>query len=560
MGRGKDTQQCPHPKISFIPEHRFPPRPVWPPAGDGKRTFLHPKGGKNSEGPAKKFERQNQAGGKFTLYISQNGRASPFLYDSAPFSGKMACSGSLRVLVEAENLMGTPKHFFTALALLFLAGFFLLGADAPNPKSFTFVREYSYQAKDTDDQDSSRAIALQEVQKLLIEQWVDYLERAKKLRDLQLTREQVMARMAEGVAATIVEENWEGRVYYIKAKMSAVPDELLKSLAGARIDPPPMEKKEGGKGQEPPKGSPAPPEDDLSRWNRAIDQNPQDSEAYYRRGLIFAIQGQHQQAIADFSKAIELNPQHAQAYHQRGLSYIKLERYTQAIRDLQKVVEQEPKNAQAYHSRGFAYLQLFDYGQAIRDFSRALEFDPKDTDAYLNRGQAYGHLGLYSLGIKDFEKILELDPKNAQAYFNRGTAYGRMQNFHQAITDLSRAIELNPQNARAHHHRGFTYLEVGNPQQAVHDFEKSIALDPKFFSAYLHRGNAYLRMGKPAQALPDYDRAIQQEANDPRGYLGRAAAHEAMGNADQAVEDYKMAAQLGNKQAQDYLQQKQIAW
>src|SRR5208283_97365 len=104
---------------------------------------------------------------------------------------------------------------------------------------------------------------------------------------------------------------------------------------------------------------------------------------------------ENQQTINDYNKAIELNPKDADAYYNRGNAYKVLRNFKQAISDYNKAIELDPKDADAYRNRGIAYKVLGNFEQAINDYSKAIELDPKDADAYYNRGvvnQASGNL------------------------------------------------------------------------------------------------------------------------------------------------------------------------
>ena len=65
----------------------------------------------------------------------------------------------------------------------------------------------------------------------------------------------------------------------------------------------------------------------------------QDAEAYVNRGLAYALMGQYERAIQDFTEAIRLNPQDAEAYYVRGLIYGELGKSDEAARDFAKAKE-----------------------------------------------------------------------------------------------------------------------------------------------------------------------------------------------------------------------------
>jgi len=97
---------------------------------------------------------------------------------------------------------------------------------------------------------------------------------------------------------------------------------------------------------------------------------------YIRQGLVYAEQGDYDQAIAHYDQAIALDPDYVEAYLYRGLAYRKRGEYDHAIADYSKAIELVPDNAEAYYDRGCAYLGLGNYEQVMADFSKAVELNP----------------------------------------------------------------------------------------------------------------------------------------------------------------------------------------
>ena len=78
-------------------------------------------------------------------------------------------------------------------------------------------------------------------------------------------------------------------------------------------------------------------------FDKAIEDDPQNPEAYYARGFNILSDGnQMDAAIVDFNKAIELNPKYARAYLMRGRAYEALGDKEHAKADRDKALELEP--------------------------------------------------------------------------------------------------------------------------------------------------------------------------------------------------------------------------
>ena len=439
---------------------------------------------------------------------------------------------------------------FLALALI-LSFIFLINTASAETK--IFIKEFTYQASDEDSLNSSRTIALREIKKLLLDELGTYLESQTEVKNLKLTKDQIVTLTAGIVQTEIVEEKWntENLKYWLKAKITANPPDVIKSIESLRKDLVKVKELEelrknseqllkenerlnkelkiakGDAKQESAKlykrnidslnatersergyklGIPG-NNTDAEKNSKAAERNPPDAKAYYNSGLAYSKLGNNQQAIKDYNKAIELNPQLAEAYSDRGVAYDKLGNYQQAVKDYNKAIELNPQYAEAYYNRGVCYGLFGNYQQAIKDYTSAIKLNPQYAMAYNNRGVAYDKLGNYQQAIKDYTSAVKLNPQYAMAYNNRGVAYDKLGNNQQAIKDSNKAVELNPQYAMAYNNRGVAYSKPGNYQQAIKDYNKAIKLNPQLAEAYIGRGVAYLIQGNEKLGCHDAQKA-----------------------------------------------------
>ncbi len=166
-------------------------------------------------------------------------------------------------------------------------------------------------------------------------------------------------------------------------------------------------------------------------------------------------------AIEDYDKALEINPEYTDAYNHRGNAKKEQGNYSGAIEDYDKALEIDPKYVAAYNNRGLAKAEQGNYSGAIEDYDKALEIDPKYVAAYNNRGLAKAEQGNYSGAIEDYDKALEIDPEYVAAYNNRGNAKMNQKDIAGAIEDYKKAIELDPNNSSVYNNRGLLKVKQG---------------------------------------------------------------------------------------------------
>jgi tetratricopeptide (TPR) repeat protein len=294
---------------------------------------------------------------------------------------------------------------------------------------------------------------------------------------------------------------------------------------------------------------------------------------------------QGEKTIAKLSSQIQDNPDNAEAFYERGMAYFDVEVYKQAIADFDQVIELKPKHAQAYLQLGIAYTKLDppQEEKAIADFEHVIEINDKEAEAYLQRGLIYEHQAqvhdeaeefeeaniAYTKAITDFGQVISIDPQNRQAYRHRGQDHYRMgqiyarisddpseaqDQFHLAVKDLNEFIKLTTAITDvvwAHNLRGSSYFESGRYDRAITDFTHAIELEPDPFS-YYNRGNAHYGLEEYPEAITDYSKAIELDPNIADFYYKRGSAHksvwqerESRWRRQTAIQDLEKAARLG---------------
>ena len=202
----------------------------------------------------------------------------------------------------------------------------------------------------------------------------------------------------------------------------------------------------------------------------------QTSEEYFYRAYEKINLKDYYGAIADYTKAIEINPNFSNAYYNRGLTKYDLKDYKGAIEDYTKAIEINPNYIQAYNNRGAVKSELKDNYGAIADYTKAIEINPNFSNAYNNRGKSKAILKNYYGAISDFTKTIEINPNHSHAYYNRGNAKFILKDYYGAISDCTKDIEINPNKSVAYFRRGLSKYFLGDTNGACKDARKALEL------------------------------------------------------------------------------------
>lgn len=249
---------------------------------------------------------------------------------------------------------------------------------------------------------------------------------------------------------------------------------------------------------------------------------PSSSSAVLQRGILFALRGDYNTAIMEFSGVIKSNPNFADAYILRGrVLYASVSTVSNAaenfnavdafihidgdnfpselkmvlalaVEDFSQAIKLDANNSTAYYERGTVYYLMFGDGyydkppdyqmkllpMVIADYTQAIRFNSGDAGLYLKRGLVYDRVNYHDGAIADFTQAIRLNPSNAEYYLIRGIAYSRKGDFDRAIADFTQSMNSYANSAFIYSLRGDAYLTVGDYNRAIEDYTRAVTIDP----------------------------------------------------------------------------------
>lgn len=192
--------------------------------------------------------------------------------------------------------------------------------------------------------------------------------------------------------------------------------------------------------------SPGNCEQAIKDFTRAIELEPNFTEAYYSRGICFGFSFKYEEAIKDFTKAIELNPVASvtyDPYRYRGVNYYAQKKFSEALEDYMKSINHNPDDPLTYESRANTLMKLKRYDEAIKDYDKYLQFCTKCSWAFKFRGDAHFLNGNYVKALNDLNQAIQINPKEIFFYINRAGIYRKMGKIKLAQADDLKIKQLD---------------------------------------------------------------------------------------------------------------------
>jgi len=158
----------------------------------------------------------------------------------------------------------------------------------------------------------------------------------------------------------------------------------------------------------------------IKSLTEKLNANPDDANALYRRGQVYASKGAYSLAIKDFDDTIRLNPKDVEALNNRCWARAVIGDLQTALKDCNEALRLRPNFVDALDSRGLVNLKSGLTKNAITDFDAALRINPRLTSSLYGRGLAKQRGGSISEGNLDIANAKAMDPNIVQEFDSYG--------------------------------------------------------------------------------------------------------------------------------------------
>lgn len=204
-------------------------------------------------------------------------------------------------------------------------------------------------------------------------------------------------------------------------------------------------------------------------------------------------------------------PRDPDAHRYLAQLYALLGEHDQALTTAMRATELAPDDPRAWSDLGRVHALLRNLQEAIACFHKAVEVEPSHADGWHNLGLALKQTGKQEQAFDALKQALLIDPARAQTYLSLGNLLVEAEQLEDAIACYERAVAHDPHLARAHSRLGQELLQRGEPEQAEALFRRTLVLDQDDVGSWSDLARTLEDLGQAEAALTCYRNVLRRQ-------------------------------------------------
>ncbi|PKP27980.1 MAG: hypothetical protein CVU06_00455 [Bacteroidetes bacterium HGW-Bacteroidetes-22] len=293
----------------------------------------------------------------------------------------------------------------------------------------------------------------------------------------------------------------------------------------------------------------------LSSYTKAIELDPNLTDAYVARAQIYESMKNYKEAIADYDRATAIEPKEFDWPNISGRLNVEAGQYEEAVVSLRKALQLKGKDLDATNYLVTALIGLKRYDEAITEADRALVLKKTPVN-YYNRGRIYYLTRNFGLSEGDFRKALDDNPKYLEATVGLAQSLYEQKKYVQALGVANDALKLSENDRQALLVRARVYHQQKDYMSALTDMARILTLYPDaadIGEMYFYRATLAREFNQHTTAIADLNHAISLGNASPETYYLRGVCYEDIFQKEKATADYLtfIGMTAGNKELAD---------
>lgn len=318
--------------------------------------------------------------------------------------------------------------------------------------------------------------------------------------------------------------------------------------------------------------------------NEAAEGVGQDAQLLTQIATILTSVGQGDRAVALLDRAIEQDPTSSDAYFAKGLLLLNLKRLPDAEQAIRAGLARAPESPVGQYHLGRVLLEAGKLEEAVASFERAIAINQAFEPAYLalaslyearqERDKAVGILQKYLRNVnprnrdirhhlvrlyvaakdyrgatKELDELLVQDPADLDAHLRLALIQGEQKDYAKAIDRLTVILKARPAELKVRDYLGYLYEEAKEPQKAIEAYTLNVQLEPSYFEGHLHLGVLFYRLKRFPEAVTHLEEATKLNPKQPEAHIVLGLAHLQMEQFDKAAETFEEGIRQNPKSA-----------
>ena len=250
---------------------------------------------------------------------------------------------------------------------------------------------------------------------------------------------------------------------------------------------------------------------DLRLYGHIVEVFPENDRGSNNFAKICVDHNDHEKALNLLNTAVYIDPEYSDAFTNRGIVYHHRQRYDVAIQNATEALRWNPKNISAWNNRGNAFMEIKEFERAVSDFTEVIRLSPFDSNGYFGRANVYFTMEAHAEALADCDEALKRNPNDFKVYNTKGNVLKKMGRPLDALSTFEAAIEMIRKEALSVKHPWWDAVERAMEfDLSKHVYAMSYPHQKTLAAIFGNRADAY-RMLWESKTMPN---AEQHMLND----------------------------------------------
>ena len=279
-------------------------------------------------------------------------------------------------------------------------------------------------------------------------------------------------------------------------------------------------------------------EDAKEIYLKLAAQNPNNADAHFHLGSLYARFGQMTKARHSFDEALDVQPSHRATIETMATLFKTKESRSMSDDMLSKSAEKDPNGPGVQMKKVRQNLNDLNYDNAAKLAQGGQNMFPNQVGFIYLKGRAFEGLGNLDKAKATYQESIKKAPTHHESYvalgnlyFNQGLSYFKGSEWGRAASSWEDLLHYEPQNQQvkillpqAYYILAVEYNRIGESNLGQTAFRKALSVN-KNSGVWLPGsmrvlGDYYRDKGMHRESLSAYQEAIELKPNDAKTYLG----------------------------------------